>query len=304
MWHTADGDRVLRGAEAKVFAESLLDLAHKQLVEDYCTGIPVFDSLTYPQKITILSQVAHALFREEVPMPELTAVLEGAVGAVFQTLRTLVEEEVAFPDHDKSLRDLVSRACRGLGVEEVPRPSHRGIEDWRFCVDCLHDAILWDNDYLGESIFMDLPPEQSRALKQKMDVSDGYFLAVAPDPTPKQMTATGGAGDVGCGNAGYAIREVAAMSRANSGGTTDGRSSVQQHLCQSPPRSPLPEHAPFYDLGIFSRGSLSAIGKSPHSSLQMLQLWTGKPGPVGCHCAQRSTASRGRCRSPWKAPSA
>ena len=190
MWHTADGDRVLRGAEAKVFAESLLDLAQNELVEDgdYCTGIPVFDSLTYPQKITILCQVAHALFREEVPMPELTAVLEGAVGAVFRVLHCLVEEEVeTVPDSDKSLRNLVSRACRDLGVEEVPRPSHRGIEDWRFCVDCLHDAILWDIDYLGESIFTDLPPEQSRALKQNMCVSDGYFLAIAPDPTPKQM---------------------------------------------------------------------------------------------------------------------
>ena len=191
MWHTADGDRVLRGAEAKVFAESLLDLAQNELVEDgdYCTGIPVFDALTYPQKITILSQVAHALFREEVPMPELTAVLEGAVGAVFRVLHCLVEEEVeAVPDRDKSLRNLIRMACRDLGVEEVPRPSHRGIEDWRFCVDCLQDAILWDSDYLGESVFTDLPPEQSRALKQNMGVSEGYFLAVAPDPTPKQMT--------------------------------------------------------------------------------------------------------------------
>jgi len=41
MWHTAHGDRVLRGAEAKAFAESLLDLAQNELVEDgdYCTGI-------------------------------------------------------------------------------------------------------------------------------------------------------------------------------------------------------------------------------------------------------------------------
>jgi len=191
MWHTPDGDRVLRGAEAKVFAESMLDLAQNELVEngDYCTGIPVFDSLTYPQKITILSQVAHALFREEVPMPELTAVLEGAVGAVFQVLRCLVEDEVeAVPDSDNSLRDLVRRACcRDMGVEEVPRPSHRGIEDWRFCVECLNDAILWDSDYLGESIFTDLPPEQSRVLKQNMDVSDGYFLAIAPDPTFEQV---------------------------------------------------------------------------------------------------------------------
>ena len=123
-------------------------------------------------------------------MPELTAVLEGAVGAVFQVLHWLVEEEVeAVPDCDKSLRTLVSAACRDLGVEEAaPRPSHRGIKDWEFCAECLHDAILWDGDYLGESIFTDLPPEQGRALKQNMGVSEGYFLAIAPDPTSKQMT--------------------------------------------------------------------------------------------------------------------
>ncbi len=189
MWHTANGNRVLRGAEAQVFADSLLDLAQNELVEDgdYCTGIPAFDALTYSQKITTLNQVAQALFREDVPMPELTAVLEGTVGAVFQALHWLVEEEAeAVPNRDKSLRILVSSACRDQGGEGVPRPSHRGIEDWRFCVDCLHDAILWERDYLGESILTDLPPEHNRALKQNMGVSDGYFLAVAPDPTSEQ----------------------------------------------------------------------------------------------------------------------
>lgn len=191
MWHTPDGDRVLRGAEAKVFAESLLDLAQNELVEDgdYCIGVTAFDSLTYPQKITILNEVAQALFREEVPMPELTAVLEGAAGAVIENLQMLVEEEVQTdPDGDGPLRRLVNRACRDLAIEEVPRPSPRSIEEWEFCVDCLHDAILWDSDYLGESIFTDLPPEKSRDLKQNMGVSEGYFLAVVPDPNSKQMT--------------------------------------------------------------------------------------------------------------------
>ena len=141
MWHTADGDRVLRGAEAKVFAEGLLDLAQNELVDDgeSRTGIPVFDSLTYPQKITILNQVAQAIFREEVPIPELTAVLEGAVGAVFQVLRSLVEQEVeAVPDHDKSLRDLVSMACRIWGLKKCPvrriAVSMTGDSAWTACM--------------------------------------------------------------------------------------------------------------------------------------------------------------------------
>ena len=88
MWRSEGGDRVLRGAEAKLFAESLLYLIELELSEtgQFRCGIPVFDSLTYPQKITVLHQAAHALFCEAVPVPEPTAVLDGAVGAVFQNM--------------------------------------------------------------------------------------------------------------------------------------------------------------------------------------------------------------------------
>ena len=192
MWHTERGDRVLRGAEAKVFAEGLLDLAEFQLSDDsdFCSGIPVFDSLTYPQKIAVLHQVADALFREPVPMPELTAVLEGAVGAVIQSVRLLVEGEVqGVTGGDRSLRSLVSTACRDLGVEEVPNPSSADADEWAFCVDCLHDAILWDSDYLIEDTFMGLPPEDAKSLKQDMDVADEYFLSVAPEPKADQVAA-------------------------------------------------------------------------------------------------------------------
>jgi hypothetical protein len=189
MWHTEYGDRVLEGAEAKVFAESLLDLIQCDLVEEggFQAGIPVFDSLSSPQKIAVLHQVANALFRTTIPMPELTAVLEGAVGAVIQNLRWLVEEELAPPSaEDMSFRSLISRACRDLGVEEVPAPSCDDPDQWAFCVECLHDAILWDSDYLEDGNFMDLPPEYAKALKENMGISEEYFRSVAPDPPPRQ----------------------------------------------------------------------------------------------------------------------
>jgi len=192
MWHTANGDRVLRGAEARVFAEGLVNLVELELApdSDFRFGIPVFDSLTYPQKIAVLHQVANAIFVEEVPAPELTAVLEGAVAAVIQSVRCLLADEIeGVTGGDKSFRKLVSRACRDLDVEPVPSPSSDSIEDWAFCTDCLHDAILWDIDYLGEGIFVDLPPERAKALKERLCVAEEYFLSVAPDPKSDQVAA-------------------------------------------------------------------------------------------------------------------
>ncbi len=54
MWRTQYGDRILEGAEAKVFAEalsSLLDEAIMDTLDDYELSIECFDSLTYGQRI-------------------------------------------------------------------------------------------------------------------------------------------------------------------------------------------------------------------------------------------------------------
>ena len=51
----------------------------------------------------------------------------------------------------------------------------------------LHDAILWDNDYLHEEDFVDFSPEDTEAIKQAMRIEPEYFLAIAPDPTTSQM---------------------------------------------------------------------------------------------------------------------
>ena len=170
----------------------MLDLVESQSSadSDFRSGIPVFDTLTYPQRIAVLHQVAEALFREAAPMPELTAVLEGAAGAVIQSVRLLVEGEVqGVTGGDRSLRMLVHTACRDLGVEQAFDPSSADTDEWAFCVDCLHDAILWDSDYLIEDTFVDLPPEEAQVLKKDMGVADEYFLSVAPEPKADRVAA-------------------------------------------------------------------------------------------------------------------
>ena len=56
-------------------------------------------------------------------------------------------------------------------------------------MECLHDAILWDIDYLEDANLMDLPPEHAKALKENMGISEEYFRSVAPDPAPGQIAS-------------------------------------------------------------------------------------------------------------------
>ena len=59
MWRTSCGDRILSGAEARLFAETLLRLLDEAEVDqfaDYPLGVRCFDDLTYGQKIYILQR--------------------------------------------------------------------------------------------------------------------------------------------------------------------------------------------------------------------------------------------------------
>jgi hypothetical protein len=97
MWWTPEGQRVLKGAEAALFKEALGVLV--DLVRDDDEGMwhfaaPPFDALQPNPKLALLAQVGTAMLRENEPMPRLTAVSEAAVGAVYETIRVMVETEI------------------------------------------------------------------------------------------------------------------------------------------------------------------------------------------------------------------
>ena len=56
-------------------------------------GALPFDNLQPNQKLAVLAQVGMALLCENEPMPKLTAVLEAAVGAIYDVIRVMVEME-------------------------------------------------------------------------------------------------------------------------------------------------------------------------------------------------------------------
>ncbi|MFC1761179.1 hypothetical protein ACFL6U_03765 [Planctomycetota bacterium] len=189
MWRTNNGDRILQGAEAVLFATatlSLLDEAIQDQLEDYRLGVACFDDLTYGQKISVLASVCNGLLRGDVPPVELTAIVEGAIATIFQHLKNEIIFEIDNPEMGIGWRKLVAIARHEAGGSEIPIVTCDDIQEWDIEVDQLADLILWDADYESAHMYVDLPPEQSRWLKDMTRVSDNYFLAIADDLTDEQ----------------------------------------------------------------------------------------------------------------------
>ncbi len=187
MWHTQNGDRILKGAEAKLFAEALLDLVDDTYLNpenDYELGIPVFDNLTYNQKISVLLTITNGLFKKSMRVIELTALNEGAIASVFEHIRNGLTLEI--DEHMKPCwRALVREASIELGLEDVPALEYRELDEWDCCVDSLSDQILWDTDYLEGGI-LDSSPEVAKIIKEKARINEDYFMDVPPDPNDKE----------------------------------------------------------------------------------------------------------------------
>ena len=192
MWRTSCGERTLHGAEARLFAEallSLLDDAHTDQLYDYDLGLPCFDNLTYGQKICVLATVANGLLRKDAPAVPLTAVLEGAIAAVFQHLWDSVTFEIEEPDVGTSWRKMIAVALKEMEAEDVPKPTCEDEDEWDIGMQELSDCILWDADYADGDLYLDRPPEAARELMDEMWIADDYFAAIADDLTEEQAEA-------------------------------------------------------------------------------------------------------------------
>ncbi|HUG66249.1 MAG TPA: hypothetical protein VMM76_00775 [Pirellulaceae bacterium] len=69
MYHTPGGIRVLKGAEKRLYANSLGMMVDLLSDDDFEFGIGVFDRLQRNQKIATLHSVTRALFFEDEPAP-------------------------------------------------------------------------------------------------------------------------------------------------------------------------------------------------------------------------------------------
>jgi hypothetical protein len=194
MWWTPLGNRVLRGAEGRLFQQGLASLV--QALDDcdgeHDAGVRVFDRLGYPERLAALEQAAQALLVEDVPAPELTAVLEGAVAAVYEGIKEEVEFEVA--NGGLKLRRAVRAAAEQLDLldEDAPGLKSDDAFAWETLVDAVTGAIFWDNDWEVDLVEPDDAPDVAERIRDMAGITDDYYSAVPPDPAPAQLAAVRG----------------------------------------------------------------------------------------------------------------
>ncbi len=193
MWWTPDGERILQGAEARLFREALgmvVDMVREDAEGSWQFIAPPFDNLQPNQKLAVLAEVGSALLRANQPMPRLTAVREAAVGAVYEAIMLMVEMEIDQPEEElasPTWRELVLAACQEQGIDEVLDPASEEIDEWGMLISCLTDAVLWDEDWKDSESLLDADPKASRALKKLLGIEEDYYVAVPPDPSAEEM---------------------------------------------------------------------------------------------------------------------
>jgi hypothetical protein len=202
MYRTSRGDRVLEGAERRLFVESLGRLVDDLSTGDFDLGIPPFDELQRNQKFAALHLVARGLLCPDQPPPPLTAILEATVAGVYLYAGDMLEGELApEPTDDESnpfgpayvvepelptWRQLVLAACRQREfVGDLPDPDDVDFHCWEYPLEFLEQCVLWDTDWaLLEHL--DADPETSQRSKKLLGIEEDYFVAVPPEPNDAQ----------------------------------------------------------------------------------------------------------------------
>jgi hypothetical protein len=190
MWNTSEGERVFRGAEATLFLRAFFHLVDEveTAIQEPCdldSGVARFDALSREQQFVLLVEVGAALLCPEVAIPELTAVNEAAVAAVYARLRDFVGDiDVAAACGDL---DAIAAAAEeaGLEVPSIHAPLDRG--DWECLIDELSDLVLWDDDWKYDFGIPDAAPERAAVFHEHVGVARDYWTAIAPDPSPAQL---------------------------------------------------------------------------------------------------------------------
>jgi hypothetical protein len=207
MWNTSLGDRVLTGAEWELFRTVVSTLwddieSQEDDEEPGTTGVNLFDHLPRPDRLALLAQVATGLHDRAKPYPDLTALNEATVAAVFAQIRYLVAIEIdaqrsGFGPFSRNRngrpREMVLATAREInahGHARLPKASSDDSALWFSLIDILRFRILDDVDYLATDVFLDAPPDRGRSMKAHLGIPEDYFTATPPAATRQGLEAT------------------------------------------------------------------------------------------------------------------
>lgn len=168
MWHTPNGERVLKEHERNLFLCGSVELAGGLALDGHFTdtGVNRFDRLDADDRVRLLFYVSALLISEAIPCETPTALTESAVAAVYAFIRQ--EVCLGFDESDlrcgANFRRLVIQAARERGDSE-PIESR---EDFETSIEQAQDQILWDADF--ELVF-----ESDDEVPPALRISNGYF---------------------------------------------------------------------------------------------------------------------------------
>lgn len=102
------------------------------------------------------------------------------IAAIFKHIENGIAYDIDEPESRSNWRELVIAARKQIGGEiwQIPEPECTDMDKWKTEVEILSDTILFDTDYEDDKLYIDFPPEKSKELREQMDISDGYFMAL------------------------------------------------------------------------------------------------------------------------------
>jgi hypothetical protein len=190
VYPTPIGERVLLGAERRLYEESLAMLVDGLSMSDADFGVPVFDRLQLGQKVFSLYRAGRVLLDPDEPARERTAFVDAAVATVYRHIHDMVVQEIDEPEfatHHPGWRQMVAEAAAASdNVDEVPEMISDDKVEWDTIVEGLTDDVLPDRDFEIECQ-LDADPDASRELQETMGISENYHTAVPQDPSGAEL---------------------------------------------------------------------------------------------------------------------
>jgi hypothetical protein len=220
MWRTPLGIRTLRSFEWRLFRRGLTSLYDNIEMSDdipVCaeTGVQVFDQLPYASRIAMLALVGRAVRDAREPCPDATALTEGTVAAVYARIREDIDSEILIsserfpPDFFRvKTRLLVVKASLEAHPEcniprrhptspnydpdglFIPKPDCEVLANWDKLLDELLSRVIGERrDFLDADQLLDADPAVSEQMRSRRKIDKGYYTAIAPEPSDRQLAS-------------------------------------------------------------------------------------------------------------------
>ena len=178
-WHAPAGQIILRGKEADIFRDAILEMCDDILEitdEDFVFGwVRLFEAMSRTQQVASLEKVGHHLFHSTDTCLELHAWSEATLASILKQIGNDLSFEIEYGE-GKEIRQFVAEYFE----EEFELTDWDDYQEWIFYLDCYEDRFLWDADYDDDAV-ADMPPDQARQFKAMFGVLEDYYSATPPD---------------------------------------------------------------------------------------------------------------------------